>query len=215
MIPYAANEGSKRTKEQLRMAGWRVIVTPDHPQLPDRINFAIDNGEWSMRNQPLPHDFSRFADLVDRYGCAADFVVLPDIVGAGDESLALSISWIPRLRTLRNLLLPLQDGMLAEKVGNVLREHRNVGLFLGGTTEFKLREIYAWGMVAASWRRWYHVGRVNSIRRIRLCAEAGATSFDGSSAAIFSRSKLPRLDPARKQPSLLAPDGRPFPLPAL
>ena len=104
-------------------------------------------------------------------------MVLPDIVGGGLDSLALSVSWIPKLRTLKNLLLPLQDGMDAEAVGSVLREHRNVGLFLGGTTEFKLREIYAWGMVAASWRRWYHVGRVNTARRIRLCAEAGATSF--------------------------------------
>jgi hypothetical protein len=204
LIPYASNTGTRRNLSALREAGWRILLTPDNPRPPERLQFAIDNGAWGMRNLPLPHDFSSFADLVNRYGCAADFVVLPDLVGGGMDSLSLSISWIPKLRALKNLLLPLQDGMTPEEVGKILREHRNVGLFLGGTTEFKLREIYAWGCVAGTWRRWYHVGRVNTARRIRLCAEAGATSFDGTSATMYS-STVPLLDSARKQPSLLAP----------
>jgi hypothetical protein len=59
-------------------------------------------------------------------------------------------------------------------------------------------------MVAAAWRRHYHVGRVNTARRIRLCAEAGADSFDGTSVTMFSCT-LPLLESARRQPSLLAP----------
>lgn len=207
MIPYASNTGTRRNLQAMRDAGWRILLTPDNPRPPAHLRFAIDNGEWGMRDLPLPHDFQPFADLIERYGCAADFVILPDIVGGGMDSLDLSVSWIPRLRKLQQLLLPLQDGMQPEAVGNVLREHRNVGLFLGGTTEYKLREIYGWGMVANSWRRWYHVGRVNSARRIRLCAEAGATSFDGTSVTRYACT-LPLLDNARKQPSLLAPDGR-------
>lgn len=209
MIPYASNTGTRRNLSAMEEAGWRILLTPDNPRPPERMRFAIDNGAWKFRENPEENTFSDFSILVDRYGCAADFVVLPDIVGGGMKSLKLSTSWIGRLRNMRQLLLPLQDGMCPEAVGNVLREHRNVGLFLGGTTEYKLQEMYGWGMVANSWRRWYHVGRVNTARRIRLCAEAGATSFDGTSVSMYACT-LPLLDSARKQPSLLAPDGKPM-----
>lgn len=204
MLPYTVNRASRVNMAALKSSGWRILITPDKPVPPAGMHFAIDNGAWTMRNDPPPHDFSRFAELVERFGCAADFVILPDVWGQGAESFELSRSWIPRLRNLQTILFPIQDGMTPESIGNILREHRNIGLFLGGTDA---RDIYAWGAVARSWRRWYHVGRVNSVRRIRLCAEAGATSFDGSSAACFA-DKLARLDHPRKQPSLLAPDGR-------
>jgi hypothetical protein len=204
VIGYASNTGTRRNLHALREAGWRILITPDKPRPPERMNFAIDNGAWKAFKQGTPFDSDAFGDLVDRFGCAADFVVLPDIVAGGMQSLELSRKWIPKLAFLKNILLPLQDGMDAESVGAVLRERRNVGLFLGGSTEFKLREMYAWGLVAHSWLRWYHVGRVNTARRIRLCAEAGVDSFDGTSATMYSDT-LPLLESARQQPSLLTP----------
>jgi hypothetical protein len=180
------------------------MLTPANPRPPERLRFAIDNGAWTAFQQKTPFDGDAFWDLAERYGCAADFVVCPDIVAGGMESLAFSVSWMPKMRHFKQILLPVQDGMEASEVGKILRERRNVGIFLGGTTEYKLREMYGWGMVAASWRRWYHVGRVNSMRRIRLCAEAGATSFDGTSATMYS-CNVPMLTAARNQPSLLCP----------
>jgi hypothetical protein len=200
MIPYASNTGTKRNLAALRGAGWRLLLTPDQPNPREGLAFAIDNGAFSkggFKAEP-------FGALVERLGCAADFIVLPDIVAGGADSLALSVSWIPKLRGLRKLLLPIQDGMKAREVGMVLRQNVQVGLFLGGSTEFKVQEIYAWGMVAAAWKRHYHVGRVNTARRIRLCAEAGADSFDGTSVTRYSVT-LPLLDTASRQPSLLAP----------
>ena len=200
MTPYASNTGTRRNLAAMRKAGWRLLLTPDHPTVREGMRFGIDNGAFAKDGfKPEP-----FAALVDRVGSAADFIVLPDIVAGGADSLALSVSWIPKLRGLRQLLLPLQDGMNAREVGVVLRQHTQVGLFLGGSTEFKLREIYAWGKVAHAWGRHYHVGRVNTARRIRLCAEAGADSFDGTSATRYSVT-LPELDVASKQPSLLTP----------
>ena len=86
----------------------------------------------------------------------------------------------------------------------MLRAYPNLGIFLVGSTEWKLKTMYAWGMMACGARRYYHVGRVNSARRIRLAAEAGADSFDGTSATMFSCT-VPLLDAARSQPSLLVP----------
>lgn len=200
MHAYASNTGTRRNLRALREHGWRVLVTPKNPRVPDDLPFAIDNGAW-----PDGYDENAFGALVERIGCAADFVVAPDIVAGGMESLALSVSWMPRLRHFRLILLPLQDGMDAAEVGKVLRERRNVGLFLGGSTEYKLKAMYSWGMVAASWNRYYHVGRVNTMRRIRLCAEAGASSFDGTSATMYS-CNVPMLTAARNQPSLLTPE---------
>lgn len=204
MIAYASNTGTKRNLQALRDHGWRILLTPDNPTPREGLRFGIDNGAWKAYQQKTPFDEMAFGRLVERLGCAADFVVLPDIVAGGIASLDFSVSWLPRLRGIKSLLLPIQDGMTAAEVGMVLRQHVQVGLFLGGSTEYKLRSMYGWGMVAAAWRRHYHVGRVNTLRRIRLCAEAGATSFDGTSATMFSKN-LPMLDSGRRQPSLLTP----------
>lgn len=200
MIPYAVNTGTRRNLAVLREAGWRLMLTPDNSTPREGMRFAIDNGAFSKGG----FNSDGFARLIERLGCAADFIVLPDIVAGGKNSLDLSVSWIPKLRGLRKLLLPIQDGMTAHDVGMVLRQNVQVGLFMGGSTEFKLRELYAWGMVAHAWNRHYHVGRVNSRRRIRLCAEAGADSFDGTSVTRYSVT-LPLLDTAAKQPSFLTP----------
>lgn len=206
MIPYASNTGTLRNLDALRTAGWRILLTPANPKPRQGLKYGVDNGAWSTYQSGAPFDAAAFNALVESAGGAADFVIIPDIVAGGLQSLDFSVSWIPRLRGLRQLLLPVQDGMDACAVGKVLRAHRHIGVFLGGSTEWKLREMYAWGHFAASLDRWYHVGRVNTARRIRLCAEAGATSFDGTSATMYAES-LPLLDVSRKQPSLLAPVG--------
>jgi hypothetical protein len=121
------------------------------------------------------------------------------------ESLAFSRSWLGRLGTVWKLLLPVQDGMETAAVAEMLQAHRNLGIFLGGSTEWKLKTMYGWGMVAAAFDRHYHIGRVNTARRIRLAAEAGAQSFDGTSATRFSCT-LPLLEASRQQPSLLIPE---------
>lgn len=203
MTPYASNTRTRRNLAMLEKHSWRILVTPDNPKPPNGFLFGIDNGAWKARNGS-PFDEVGFERLVEKHGPMADFVVIPDIVAGGRKSLEFSVSWLPKLRGLRRLLLPVQDGMNSWEVGDVLREWTNTGLFLGGSTDWKLATMYAWGMMACSARRYYHVGRVNSARRIRLAAEAGADSFDGTSATMFSCT-VPLLEAARSQPSLLVP----------
>lgn len=205
MIGYASNTGTRRNLAALRKAGWRILLTPANPTPREGLRFAIDNGAWTAYQSGEPFDDAAFSALVERHGTGADFVVVPDIVAGGMESLAFSCTWLPRLRGLKQLLLPVQDGMTPDVLARVLNLWPQCGIFLGGSTEWKLKTMYGWGMVAAALRRWYHVGRVNSRRRIRLCAEAGATSFDGTSATMYSVT-LPRLEAGRIQPSLLIPE---------
>jgi hypothetical protein len=204
MIAYAGNTRTRRNLLALKEHDWRIFLSPENPNPPEGFRFAIDNGCWPAYTRNMPWDDKPFSRLFEIHGGAADFTVLPDIVAGGYRSLELSLKWFPRLGYCRHLLLPVQDGMELRQVGIVLEEHLKIGIFLGGSTEWKLRTMYGWGMLAAALGRWYHVGRVNSARRIRLAAEAGASSFDGTSATRYSRNAAP-LDKARQQPSLLTP----------
>jgi hypothetical protein len=204
MTGYASNTRTRRNLDALRRASWRILLTPDNPTPPDDLLFGIDNGAWTAHRQNQPFDEAAFGRLVERRGSFADFVVIPDIVAGGMRSLEFSVAWLPRLRGVRRLLLPVQNGMSVEEVSAVLRDWSGVGLFLGGDTEWKLATMYQWGMLACAARRYYHIGRVNTARRIRLAAEAGADSFDGTSATMFSCT-VPLLQAARSQPSLLVP----------
>ena len=206
MIGYASNTGTKRNLAALMGAGWRLFYTPSNATRREGFRYAIDNGAWEYHCQGIPFNGERFERLVDAHGRTADFIILPDIVAGGGNSLALSVSWLPRLNGFRQLLLPVQDGMDPNAVLAILRSWPHVGIFLGGSTEYKLATMHDWGVAAAALGRWYHVGRVNSRRRIRMAAACGATSFDGTSATRFSCT-LPLLDSARQQPNLFAPIG--------
>jgi hypothetical protein len=59
----------------------------------------------------------------------------------------------------------------------------------------------AWGMLAREHSAYLHIGRVNTARRIRLCADAGADSFDGTSVSRYATT-LELLDSARRQTHL-------------
>jgi hypothetical protein len=77
-----------------------------------------------------------------------------------------------------------------------------IGIFVGGSTAWKIESLILWGRFAAIFGCYLHVGRVNTARRIRLCALAGADSFDGSSASRFATT-LPLLEAARRQASFV------------
>lgn len=205
MIAYASRTGTRKNLDVLRAANWRIMLSPtERRDPPAGFRFAIDNGAWKAFQQKLPFDGEAFADLVERHGAAADFIVIPDIVAGGQDSFDMSRAWLDRLRHLRLILFSVQDGMNAADVGALLERTPNMGIFLGGSTEWKLANMYAWGMVAHALRRYYHVARVNTTRRVKLAQEAGAQSFDGSSVSRFA-CNLPKLERARKQPHLFTP----------
>lgn len=205
MIAYVPNTHGSNLPA-LRAAGFRILITPGRRDRipPAGFRYSIDNGAWGVHQSGDPFDGEGFRSLVHEYGRGAEFVVIPDIVAGGDRSLAFSKLWIDELKHLRLILLPVQDGVNTDDVGAVLERHPNMGLFLGGSAEWKLRTMYGWGMVAHAMRRYYHIGRVNTTRRIRLAAEAGADSFDGSSPVRFS-CNIPKIAAGPKQPSLLTP----------
>lgn len=201
MIGYASRTGTRRNLTALRRADWRLLISARGVLRTEGMPFALDNGAWTAFQRGEPFDASAFERAVDMLGEGADWTVIPDIVAGGLASLDFSLAWLDRLSGCRRLLLAVQDGMTPDLVRPLLSQR--IGVFVGGTTEWKLATAMEWGQLAHHVGCHMHVGRVNTVRRIRLCAAAGADSFDGTSATMFSFT-LPPLDAARRVGDLFA-----------
>jgi len=200
LIGYASRTGTKRNLEALRTAGWRLLVTPVCLRT-EGMRYALDNGAWAAHCSGKPWDADAFLRAVQQLGLHADFLVIPDVVGERKASLKRSITWLPFLigRTHR-LLFPVQDGMCEDDVAPYLGE--SVGIFVGGTTAWKLEKMGYWGEVAARRRCYLHIGRVNTVRRLARCHAVGADSFDGTSVSRYAQT-LDEIDHARRQGGLV------------
>lgn len=201
--PYASRTGTRRNLDALRAARWRLLVSAKGALRSEGFQYALDNGAWTAHQRGEPFDVRAFELALDRMGDGADWVVAPDIVGGGLDSLRMSVEWLPRVSQTGLVLLAVQDGMATADVRRMLG--RDLGLFIGGSTEWKLATLQAWGTVARETSCYLHVARVNTARRINLCHDAGADSFDGTSATRFAKT-LPLLNNATRQGQLFHHD---------
>lgn len=192
---YASRTGTKRNLAALRAAGWRLLISATGVHRSEGFPYAIDNGAWTAFQQGRPFDSASFERVIWTHGKGADWIVVPDVVADRVASLRLTSWWLPHLDRFR-LLVAVQNGMVPADVRPWLGPR--CGIFLGGDTAWKLETMRSWGDVARAAGCYYHVARVNSARRIARAQEAGADSFDGTSASQFSDS-LGRLDRAVKQ----------------
>jgi len=163
------------------------------------MRYALDNGAWGCFQREEPFNSKAFEEMLEWIGSGADWIVVPDIVQGGLQSLRFSEKWLSRVSDFGPCLLAVQDGMVPDDVRSLVSP--SLGVFLGGSTEWKLRTMEKWGELAREKGAWFHVARVNTVRRIRLCQWSKADSFDGSSVSRFSCT-LRRLDLARRQESL-------------
>lgn len=201
MIAYASRTGTRRNLDALRAAEWRLMISARSMLRTEGFRYALDNGAWtSFQRREAFHD-AAFERAVALLGPGADWIVLPDIVMGGVASLEFSRHWLDRLRHRRSLsqatfLLAVQNGMKPAHIHGLLGPR--LGIFVGGDTQWKLTTMEQWARLAHAGGAICHVGRVNSARRIRLCAAAGIDSFDGSGVSRFAAA-LPPLDLARRQ----------------
>lgn len=215
MMCWASRTGTRRNLDALGVHGWGLLISRAGvwrvecwtcPETGKRIRFRIvaDNGAWTDFQTGREFDeeeFERFLDWLSKLDQPAEWLVLPDIVAGGLRSLDLSVRYLNRcLSVVPLVLIAVQDGMehadLAPLVGP------SVGIFLGGSTEWKLARMADWGAFCREHGCHFHVARVNTIRRIRMAHAAMAHSIDGTSATRFVTT-LPALDLAARQPDLI------------
>ena len=210
MICYASRTATARNIAALKAAGWGWMVGPLDQRGPrlHGMRWALDNGAWPAFSQQVPWDEAAFRRALDDFGPGADSIVIPDVVADREASLARTRAWLPDLMARPDLararlLIAIQDGMTFADIEPLLAAPR-VGLFIGGSTEWKVAAIEPWGRWAKARGRYVHCGRVNTARRIAICAAGGVDSIDGTSATKFAKT-LPLLTRAASQPDLLAP----------
>ncbi len=184
MIGYASRTGTRSTLDRLRRDGWRILVSAAGVQRNEGFSFAVDNGAWSAFRQGTAFDRGAFARCLATFYDCADWIVAPDIVCGGAASLELTRSWLADFPCYSpKSLIAVQDGMTPEHVADLVPNVR--GLFVGGSSEWKESSLSTWGALKRSTGCYLHVGRVNTIRRLRLCIDAGADSFDGTGPVRF------------------------------
>lgn len=146
-------------------------------RIPEGIAIGIDN-ECFLRPEKFG-DGERYLQMVlDTADREVLFATAPDVVGDWDATLERSLPWSSRLR---------DAGVPAAIVGQDGASDASVPwddfdvLFLGGTTEWKLGADAA-ELVACAKRRglWVHMGRVNSLKRLRYADAIGCDSADGT-----------------------------------
>lgn len=166
------------------------LITPRHTGSVDRalergLIVACDNdafGAWSEARYLAMLEHVRDRRLA--------FVTVKDVVGDHAATLAQWKEWAPRVRAYGvRLAFVLQDGATVDTVPWAELD----AVFVGGTTRWKLgakaREI-----VREAKRRGKHIhmGRVNTLSRLRYAFRIGCDTVDGSSWGYLSETKLPR-----------------------
>lgn len=206
--------GSVKTLSQLAPThGSRLgfLTTPSNRNSPAcftrlGLPWAADNGAYSG------FDAAKFRRLLARVRglerCL--FVVCPDVVANAKSTLALFGEWRDEVASYgQPVAFVGQDG--AE--GIEIPWGSFGAWFIGGSTEWKLSRASADLAAEAKRRgRWVHMGRVNSLKRMRLAYEMGCDSVDGSSASMYGDRCIHKycrwLDGICSQPLLFGLGGR-------
>lgn len=201
---YASRTGTRRNLAALRAAGWGLLVSRAGEWRTEGFDdYVLDNGAWSDFQAGRGFDGDAFERLIDLLGSGAAWIVLPDIVAGGLPSLELSLRWSNRCLSVCPLaLIAVQDGMTEDDVSPFVGP--SVGVFLGGSTEWKISTMARWGAFCRRREVYYHVARVNSEKRMAMAVGAGADSIDGSSCSRFAVTTT-RLTNASRQTDLWTP----------
>ena len=205
---YLANPSTQPVRDAMASTGLLGAMM-SHAQgnkLPPETLFAIDNNcgptKTGTPGAAYPGDeaylafLSHLAEADGADPCDPDtswclFAVAPDVLGDAAATLHRSrymLGWI-RYFGLRVALVA-QDGL-----ENLAVPWDDIDvLFLGGSTGWKLGP-HARNLTAEAHRlgKWVHMGRVNSLRRLRYAHAIGCDSSDGTYLAFGPNTNLPRL----------------------
>jgi hypothetical protein len=158
--------------------GWPAMLTPRMGQLPPAGQpWAADTGCYA---RPQDHDDDAYlAWLASLPAERCLFATAPDRFGDGMATLELAEPMLPRIRALGlPAALVAQPGMT-----QVPWDALDV-LFIGGPNAWQHSDACA-ELAREAVRRGkrVHVGRVNTLRRLRFAQSIGATSVDGTCLA--------------------------------
>jgi hypothetical protein len=204
---YLANPSTPAARDAMAAGLLGAIMSPRQGnRLPGAL-FAIDNncgpgkngkpGSGYPGDNAYLHLLSALTDADGADPCDPDtssclFAVAPDVVGDAAATMRRSGRMLRLIRYYTGFpaALVAQDGL----------EHLDVpwdefdALFIGGSTGWKLGPA-ARALTAEAKRhgKWVHMGRVNSLKRLRYADAIGCDSADGTFLTYAPGQNLPRL----------------------
>jgi hypothetical protein len=161
------------------------LIRPGNGTRPDSMPWAADNGAFKG------FDEKAYRAMLGRIegvpGC--QWVTAPDVVADAEATRALFDEWEPQLRALGfPVALVAQDGLTIDAVP----WERIDCIFLGGSTSWKLGpEAESIARETKRRGKLLHMGRVNTIRRMRIALEWGCDSVDGTKFSWFPDTWIP------------------------
>ena len=151
-----------------------------------KVRCALDNGAFTcdVKGYPFQEDvFLRTMAKSYANGIKLDFIVCPDIIARGKESLKFSLGWAKRLRSAPNLALVLQDGMAIEDINTYVLSHFTY-LFMGGTVKWKWDTASDWVKFARDKNKKIHIGQCGQLKHLKKAKALGVDSVDSVSFTV-------------------------------
>lgn len=142
---------------------------------------GIDNGCFTEIGQQRYNE-AKYLALIDRgletFGDGLLFATAQDVAFDWEGTLRKSLPVLPKIRAVgAPAALVLQDGATIQ---NVPWDELDA-VFIGGSTEWKVSEMAkAISFEAKRRHKWVHMGRVNSMKRMRIAQSFRCDSADGT-----------------------------------
>jgi hypothetical protein len=180
--------------QRLNKNHWGVLMTPQHggtwkERLELCLVFACDNDRFN--DSYSDENFLKMLNLVEPYAEKCKWVLAPDVVGDATGTLAEFPEWYKIIAPRYPVALAAQNGM---RPGDVPWD-QIAALFIGGDDRFKDGLDAATLVLEAKRRKkWVHIGRVNTRRRVLMSAKLGADSIDGTHEVFEPNVAIPRLN---------------------
>lgn len=188
---YYATASTERVRDAMRAGLLGQIITPaaGNRHEPDA-EWIADNAIFSGR---YPGDMPYLRWLGDHaiYRSRCRFAVAPDVVCDHEATLARSLPMLAKIRkVVGRVAFVAQNGATP---GNLPWDQFDA-VFLGGDTAWKIGDEAATICAAAkAFGKWVHMGRVNSLYRMRRALAMGCDSADGTYLAYGPDTNLPKL----------------------
>lgn len=189
MKVYCGATGGHKTLNYLKENNYGLMLNPlswkysQNGAIPWQY-WALDNGAYKSYTDGLEFDKNKFIETIyeklPKSEMTPDFIVVPDKVGAGLESLEFSLEWNKKLKDLKkyNWYLAVQDGMDSDNVKNVINKFD--GIFVGGTVKWKVKSGEDWVKLAHKNNKPCHIGRVGTLKRVLWAKRIKADSIDST-----------------------------------
>lgn len=163
------------------------VVRPDLPAMltprmgqypPEGQRWAADNGRYASPHEYTDEKYLAWLERMTPYRDRCLFATAPDVWGDAAATLELSLPMLGPIRAAGYpVALVAQDGLTADAVPWDAID----AIFIGGSDAWRRGDVLV-ALVGEARRRgkWVHMGRVNSLRRVKYAASIGCDSADGT-----------------------------------